>query len=421
MANTIEVLDALPGSGKTHSIVHYMTQHQDKPWLYISPVLEEVDVRIPEMTKDLNFDVYVPQEDKINSKSDNVLKALKLGRNICCTHQLMYKFTNEHLKYIKQNEYCVVSDEEINLIEGYNLKKGDIDFLLKYNVISIDEVSGKVDFNETKRPDELEEFAYSDLKAKADLGMLYSAKRKGFFVVQLSPKIIECSNRFILLTYNYTGSVMQTFLELHNFEFKRFEGVQLYKSNQEIKKDLLERIEFINLPSVKKIQRDYSLSKRWWIEATREQRSEVSATIRYVMRNQKVGKQDLYYTIPKDFVLKSKGFDTSRIGSDPEVDEQGGVLENTRTFIACNARATNSYADKTVAVHAYNLFCNQSVKAFLQGQGKVVNDDVFALNMFLQWLYRGCIRKKGDQKLRVAILSSRMHKIFTKWLLEQTE
>ena len=134
MTTQIEVLDALMGSGKTHAIITYMSQHQDKPWLYVSPMLEEVDNRVPNRAAELGFELYVPTEDKINTKSDNCLKALRKGLNICCTHNLMYKFTKDHLHEIKAKGYHVVSDEELNLINGYNIKQDDVDFMLSNNM-----------------------------------------------------------------------------------------------------------------------------------------------------------------------------------------------------------------------------------------------------------------------------------------------
>ena len=260
---------------------------------------------------------------------------------------------------------------------------------------------------------------YGDVKARADLGMLYAAKRSSkFMVVQLPPKIIDCSERFILLTYNYKDSLMQTFLDMHKYQYKKFDEVKLFKTDEEIKKDLIERIEFVETPSTKKIQSKYSLSKSWWVAATKEQRLEVSRAVRSVLRDSGLKRELMFYTAPKDYVTASKGFETRYIGAEPQTDKQGNTLEHTRTFIACNARSTNKYADKQLAVQAYNLFPNQSVKAFLQGQGYVVQDDVFALNMMLQWLFRGCIRNKGDVKLRVAFLSKRMSILFKEWLMK---
>lgn len=416
MTKVVEVLDALMGSGKTHAIIEYMSKHQDKPWLYISPMLEEVDSRVPDRAEELNFEFFVPIQSEVMTKSESCLKALQQGMNVCCTHNLMYKFTKQHLEAIKEHGYNVVSDEELNLINGYNLKKSDVDFLISNNLLDVDEESGQVVFlDETMSLDA----KYGDVKARADLGMLYAAKRSSkFMVVQLSPKIIDCSERFILLTYNYKDSLMQTFLDMHKYQYKKFDEVKLFKTDEEIKKDLIERIEFVETPSTKKIQSKYSLSKSWWVAATKEQRLEVSRAVRSVLRDSGLKRELMFYTAPKDYVTASKGFETRYIGAEPQTDKQGNTLEHTRTFIACNARSTNKYADKQLAVQAYNLFPNQSVKAFLQGQGYVVQDDVFALNMMLQWLFRGCIRNKGETKLKVAFLSKRMSVLFKEWLMK---
>lgn len=142
----MEVLDALMGSGKTHAIITYMSEHQERPWLYISPMLEEVDGRVPTRAQELGMELYTPTQEEMSTKSENCLKALQQGMNVCCTHNLMYKFTKEHLAAIKQHGYNVVSDEELNLINGYNLKKGDADFLISNNLIKIEEDSGRVVF-----------------------------------------------------------------------------------------------------------------------------------------------------------------------------------------------------------------------------------------------------------------------------------
>ncbi len=416
MTKTVEVLDALMGSGKTHAIIEYMAKNQQRPWLYISPMLEETETRVPERANDLNLELFVPYEDNLHTKSETCLKALSEARNICCTHSLMHKFTKQHLRLIEQQGYQVVSDEELNLINGYTISRSDYDFLVRHKMIDIDE-QGKVTFLDQEMDNNAR---YGDIKAKADLGMLYSAQRSNrMMVIQLSPMIIDAASRFILLTYNYKGSIMNTFLDMHKYQFKEFTEVTLYKTNSEIIKELQTRIEFIETPSVKRIQQKYTLSKAWWVSSRSEQRKDVSASIYSCIRKLKKKKESLYYTLPKDSV-NSSGFDKKQIGAEPITGENGKVLEHTRTFIACNARSTNNYQDKEVAVHAYNLFPNQAVKAFLQDKGHICNDDLFALNMLLQWLFRGCIRKKGDSKLHVALLSRRMSTLFKDWLIETT-
>jgi len=419
MTKTVEVLDALMGSGKTHAIIEYMSKHQDRPWLYISPMLEEVDSRVPERADELGLELFIPYADDLHTKAETCLKALSKGMNVCCTHNLMYKFTKHHLAEIKKHGYNVVSDEELNLINGYGTKKEDIEFLINNEIIKIDEESGQVIFLDE---DMSLEAKYGDIKAKSDLGMLYAAKRSTrFMVVQLSPKIIDNSERFILLTYNYKGSLMQTFMTMHGYEYKEFNEVTLYKTNKEIIKDLLERIEFIETPSVKKIQNSFTLSKSWWVNASAKERESVAKCIRSCMLKAGLKKGEIFYTVPKDYSTKAKGFNTQWIGSQPEIGQDGEPIESTRSFIACNARSTNVYAEKKLAVHAYNMYPNQAVKAFIQGQGYVCDDEVFALNMMLQWLFRGCIRKKDGSKMKVAILSKRMSVLFKEWLMKSTK
>lgn len=430
MTKTVEVSDALMGSGKTHAIITYMSEHQDRPWLYISPMLEEVDGRVPSDAQKIGFDLFVPQEDKMFSKSETCLKALEKGMNVCCTHNLMYKFSKKHLEAIKKNGYNVVSDEELNLINGYNTKREDIEFLLSNNLIGIDENSGEVAFLDE---DMSLEARYGDIKAKSDLGMLYAAKRSSkFLVVQLSPKIIDCAERFILLTYNYKNSLMETFLSMHSYECKPLTGITLRRTDAEIKKELLERIEFIETPSINKIREKFPLSKNWWTTAKPDERLVVSKAIRSCLSKTKLDKELLFYTAPKDYVTDSKGFSTVYIGGGEQPEKSSkhknadGVKEehtkedkDLRNFVACNARSTNKFAYKKLAVHAYNLFPNQAVKAFIQGQGFKVNDDVYALNMMLQWLFRGCIRVPNGEKMKVAILSRRMNTLFKEWLLKR--
>lgn len=413
MTRLVEVLDALPGSGKTHAIINYISLHQDKKWLYISPMLEETEDRVPKQALDLGMEFFVPYEDKMYSKSDTCYEALLKGYNICCTHNLMYLFSKKHLEILNLQGYNVVSDEELNLINGYSIKKEDFDFLLKNKIIDIQE-DGRVVFLDE---DMSLGARYGDIKAKSDLGMLYAANRsEKFLVTQLSPKIIEAADRFILLTYNYKDSLMQVFLKMHKYDYKIFNEVSLWKTDEEIKETLRKRINIIETPSVKKIQNKYSLSKSWWMNATGTERNEVAKAMRSVMKNCNISRDDMFYTVPKDYSVSSKGFNTKYIGNEPKKDSNDNPIDYTRTFIACNARSTNKYANKQLAVHGYNLFPNQAVKAFIQGNGFYCNDEVYALNMFIQWLFRGCIRKK-EGILNVAILSKRMSILFKEWLI----
>lgn len=85
-------------------------------------------------------------------------------------------------------------------------------------------------------------------------------------------------------------------------------------------------------------------------------------------------------------------------------------------LLAFNIRATNDFKDKTYAIHVLNVFSNVTVSSYLKGYGFVIDEDAYALNTAIQWLFRGCIRER--KKMKVTFLSKRMNAIFKEWLLK---
>lgn len=314
MTKQIKVLDSLPGSGKTTAILKYISQNRSTPWIYFSPMLDEVTTRVPNEALEHNMELFQPYADELFTKSETCLKALQEGKDICSTHSLLGKFTPEHVYWIKKNNYSIVVDEELSLIESYPIAKGDVDFLVNNNLIAVDETTGKVSWLDTKMDIKAR---YGDVKTKADIGTLFSAKRSSYFMVNyLPPSIVEASSDFIILTYQYRGSVMQKFLELHGYSYEHI-NLPLFKTAHEIKKELLERIEFVDTPATNKLRDKYPLSKSWWVAATKEKRAEVSAAIRTIYRKSNLDRELLYYTVPKDYCCSSKGFETRYIGKRP--------------------------------------------------------------------------------------------------------
>ena len=147
MTKQIEVIDALPGSGKTFSILRYISEHKEVPWLYITPMLSELEDRIPKMSDKLDLEFQIPEKLPSVSKASQVLEFLKDGKHIACTHELTMHFSPEHIKEITRQGYTVVCDEELNLIEAFKLDKGDLEFLHNHNLLSKDINNfGKMEF-----------------------------------------------------------------------------------------------------------------------------------------------------------------------------------------------------------------------------------------------------------------------------------
>lgn len=404
MATKIEVLDAIMGSGKTRGIIDWMLSNPNNKYLYISPMLKEVEERIPEACEALEF--AFPTTDQHKTKSEHLLELLRDGCNISFTHSLFSELSKKHLDEIAKHNYIMIIDEEVSLIEPYQgrYKKGDIISLEEAGHIRVDEDNlGKVEWLWKEMSEDTQ---YSGLQRLCSIEMLYCSKRnREMMVTQLPMSLVESAKRTIILSYLFKGSVMESFLKLKGIEVVDFTEVALLKNTKEVIEKARELVTICNSPSTIAVK-NYGMSSTWYsTTATRDQLRKLSSAIRSVYR--KVGKEDLLITLPKD--------NASREGKRSVVHPNINI---DSVFLYCGARATNDYASKSVALHAYNRYVNLVVKSYLQDYGLELNaipdDDQFALSEMIQWIWRTRIR--NDQPIDLYILPKRMEKLFKEWL-----
>lgn len=403
MTKQIEVLDALPGSGKTYAILEYISKHKEVPWLYITPMLSELEDRIPKMSDEMDLEFMIPEKLMNSTKASQVLEFLKEGKHIACTHELTMHFSPEHIRQITLQGYHVVCDEELNLIEAFKLDKSDIEFMHNHNLLEKDTSNlGKMKFLDTEMSYDAK---YGQVKKLCDRGCLFgSVDNDNMLVTYLSPDLILASQRFILLTYNFGGSVMSAFLSLHKITHSYLD-IKLYRSNLKNKQELIDLIEFIEPVSVKKFlakQTNFSLSGGWWernIIDSSVNHEKIKKLIASLPKNNKVLTAGVFYTVPVSALFKVRSNNAS-----------------PNNLLSFNIRATNNYKDKTYAIHALNVFTNVTVSSYLKGYGFIIDEDAYALNTMIQWLFRGCLRER--RKMKVTILSKRMNVLFKEWLLK---
>lgn len=405
---SIEVLDAIMGSGKTLGIINWMLSNPNNKYLYISPMLKEVEERIPEACEALEFTFPTTEEHK--TKSEHLLQLLRDGCNISFTHSLFSELSKKHLEHIARHNYVLIIDEEVSLIEPYQgkYKKGDIISLEEAGHIRVDEDNlGKVEWLWKEMSEDTQ---YSGLQRLCSIEMLYCSKRnREMMVTQLPMSLVESAKRTIILSYLFKGSVMESFLKLKGIEVRDFTEVELIKDTKEVMQVARNLVTLCNTTATNSVK-NYSMSSTWYsTTATKDQLKKLSASIRSVYR--KVGKDDLLLTLPKDNASK----DSKRSVVHPNINLEG-------VFLYCGARATNDYADKAVALHAYNRYVNLVVKSYLQDYGleldAIPDDDQFALSEMIQWIWRTRIRK--DQPIDLYILPKRMETLFKEWLYSET-
>ena len=148
MAKVIEILNGMMGSGKTNKIIEWMNNNPKNKYIYISPLLSEVDERSRLYYENCKIEFRCPSIDTENgvmSKSDDLLNLLKLGKNISATHSLYLSMTSEHIDEIEKQGYVVIIDEEVGVIDSFDLYSADdLTYLIDNGDVHISEDDGEV-------------------------------------------------------------------------------------------------------------------------------------------------------------------------------------------------------------------------------------------------------------------------------------
>lgn len=408
MAEYLEVFDAIMGSGKSTNILKWCDENPDNNFIYVTPLLTESEDRVVNACEVVKF--IAPQADK-NTKGANLLDLLKCGENVSVTHAMYSSLSDEHLKVIKEKEYILILDEEVEFISPLSsvYTHKDFDYLKKIKQITVSEVDGRVEWvGDSVAYDDTR---YSLMANMCRLGMLYEAKREGgWFVTQLPMSLIYCAKRVVLLTYLFKGSILESFLKIKGVTVVPFKEVGVRKVDKQRIRDL---IEFVGDRQVERWSGE-RMSTAWYKESSQATLTQLAKSIRAVGDSIKAKNVDVLWCAPSSYVKPKKG--NSKKVSPSGFSAGKGLVAGDGCFLPCTTRATNIYKDRTVMIHCYNRFPQAAVEAYLQDYGATVDRDKFALAEFLQWLWRSAIR--DDKPIKVCILPRRMRKLFQDWLAE---
>lgn len=404
--NTVKVLDSMMGSGKSTAILDWMDSNPQKSYIFVSPLLSEVEEggRVHRHLKNVSLEI---PSDIEGTKSASLLNMLRNGDSIACTHSLYLSMTEQHFTELELTGYTVILDEEVDVIDGFNkCSKDDLQWLMEKGDISIREQDGMVEWVGAR--DKISrKHKYHDFLQYCDAKALYSTKRSDTMMVsQLPIKLFEVAKEVIILTYMFKGNVLDSFLRLKSFDIVPFEEVELPKIDKSEVRKLLTVI-----PPSDKIK-DYSMSATWWMEASNKQINDVANFIRTNARSRGFVADDILWTIPKSRAIKQGGQKKNLLKPMSYTRDS-----NRQTcYLSATTRATNDYHKKKGMFHCYNRRPLVPVSAYLQDYDCGVDFKVFATSEMVQWFWRGCIR--DGKPMVVGIGSDRMYNYFMEWLQE---
>ena len=129
----ITVVDSPCGYGKSSWAIQYMNDNEDISFIYITPFLDEVKRIKEECTRR----IFKEPIQNGNGKMENLLTLLSEGTNIATTHALFKNMDERCIQYLKNNEYVLIMDEVVDVVQEVDIKKDDIDMLIRDGKIKV--------------------------------------------------------------------------------------------------------------------------------------------------------------------------------------------------------------------------------------------------------------------------------------------
>ena len=398
--NTITVVDARMGRGKSSAAIRYMNRYKGaKRFLYITPYLNEVD-RICEQC---DFD---QSDSDYMSKSAELKTHIRHGKNVAATHSLFYLMDEETLELVRANHYSLIIDESIQVIERLNVT--DKDFALIISQLADVGENGVVRWKDKEY-----DGRFCDYKELADAGSLRMIDSALLNV--MNPDMLRSFDEVFMLTYLFDGQYQKAYLDFFGFDY-RIIGVELDEDGYRFSNapdspppwDYRNLIHIVETPAMNKVgDGKFSLSKNWFTR-----RGYDHPDIRALRNNLK----KFFQGVPGGN-HDSRLWTSFKDARDKLTDRRTGRFRNN--FLQVSARATNEFRNRTDIAYMANRFVDPNLLKFFSERDIEINSDHFALSEMLQWVWRSAIR--DNKPINLYIPSSRMRELLIDWMNSTSE
>lgn len=393
---TIKVVDSIMGSGKTSWAIQRMNEAPTgERFIYITPYLDEVQ-RIKTHTERKFIEPNTKNSD--GSKMTSLKELIVDGQDIVSTHSLFQMADDELIELLSGSGYTLILDEVMDVIDKANVTQRDIRDLIALGHIEV--ADNKVEW----LCDEYEVNArYSDIMRLAKAGNLFYHRGK-FLIWAFPPRVFNAFNEVFVMTYLFNAQLQRYYFDLYKFDYKyhavkhngsKFELTE-YDVRAERREDLYGLINVYQGDLNKVGEADNAFSSTFLRNMSDDKESAVQKALYNYFRNiVKAKAKEILWTTIKDkkIELSGKGY--------------------ARSFLQCNARATNEYADRWALAYVFNRYMNPIERTFFEDHGVKVDQDLLAVSDLLQWVYRSRVR--NGQPIELFVPSSRMRGLLESW------
>jgi len=400
----VRVCDAIMGTGKSSAAITYLNEHPNDRFIYITPYLDEA-ARIKRECPDAHF---IEPSEKLREyqykKSAHTAALIKEGRNISTTHQAFKGYSAEMLEDIRRQGYTLIIDENVEVLERFDIDEADLQLAIDAGYIK--ETDGvysveKEDYNGRALHDLFYMLKSRELVKVVD-------KNNTLFYWALPPELILSFKDVFVLTYLFGGQSIHHFLEIYNIPYE-FIGIARTDGNQyrfceapgytpEYVSHLSDMIHILDNDRLNAVGDDFYALSMSWFEHGGEDVEQLKRNIMNCYKN-------IWGDVPLDKRLW---------GSYKSAFNKLRGKGYTNAFLTFNAKATNNYRNRSHLVYPVNIFMNVEEKKFYHLHGIEVDEDIYALSIMVQWIWRSGIR--DGQETYIYIPSRRMRTLLVNWI-----
>lgn len=401
----IKVCDSIMGSGKTESAISYMNEHKDKKFIFITPYLSEA-TRIRNGCPTLHF---IEPSDKLSQynfrKSEHTAALIKEGRNITTTHQAFKRYTPDTLEDIKRLGYTLIVDENVDVLEACEFHAGDVQLAIEAGYI--EEHDGVCSIAKKGYDGNALRELFTMLKSR-ELFKMSDSGDGAFYYWALPPDLFTSFENVFVLTYLFEGQSLHHFMKIYDIEYE-YIGIERTKTGgyrfgkfpgyiPDYVYSIGDKLHIIEQSRMNDIGDDhYALSMNWFKKS--------KSNVDQLRRNISNCFNNVWRDVPANRKLWG-----SYVGECSKIRGKG----YTKSFLTFNAKATNEYRGRDCLVYIANLFMNINEKKFYMKHGIEVDEDMYALSIMVQWIWRSAIRDGNE--IFLYIPSSRMRGLLQNWI-----
>lgn len=416
----VKVCDSIMGSGKSSAAINYMLEHKDtERFIYVTPFLDETE-RIQEACAGMDFQLPSAKGSGVDYRKRTHLQQLIEERhNVAITHALLATCNNEIADIIRDNEYTVIIDEAIDIFNQVDIKKTDLDVLMRCGYLSKHYIndSSEISYYERQKEFEYEQGAFSKIFMYSENKRLLCMSDKGnvFCCWEFNPCILTAAKEVIILTYLFEHTPMRCLMEINHIAYGH---VYVQKTNDS-------KYRFVNYPTP---QPEYVKDLPNLIHVCEDDKLNDIGKMKTALSYSWIKSQAKLSNNGKLDILRKKlnTFFRVRCAHLPSSNRMWSTFKLgekylcasgfIKSFLSYNCRAVNGLRNKQALAYLVNIFVNPNLKRYLYENNVTINDDGYALHTMIQWIWRSAIR--DGKEIWIYVPSKRMRTLLQNWIQE---